>query len=140
MKYLLDTNIISEIRKSQPDRHVIAWLKSIPAHQRYLSVIVLGEIRRGIEKQRRLDTAYAEKLEKWLKVLMEDYNSRILLFDFKAADQWGRLPMQNPLHALDLQMAAIALTNHCIVVTRNVKHFTGIVPEIINPFEPAQHA
>ena len=140
MKYLLDTNIISEIRKSQPNPHVAAWLKTIPVNQRYLSVIVMGEIRRGVEKQRVRDNAYAMRLEAWLEMLTVEYKNRILPFDLKSANQWGLLPMSNPAHALDLQMAATALVNGCTMVTRNVTHFTGIVPQIINPFEPIGHA
>ncbi len=136
MKYLLDTNILSEIRKRHYDPNVFKWIRSVPATQLCMCVISLGEIRRGIEKRRLSDRNYAEIYENWLAELERQYGERIFVFDKSSADQWGRLIVNNPAHSTDMQIAAIAMVHQCVIVTRNVKHFAGLSVKIINPFEP----
>ena len=88
MKYLIDTNIISEVRKGQRcDQHVAAWFASIDDADIYLSVLVLGEIRKGIERARRTNPAQARALEKWLSTVRQSYGERVLPIDRTVADE-----------------------------------------------------
>jgi predicted nucleic acid-binding protein len=91
VNYLIDTNIISEVRKGERcDGHVAAWFASIDDEDIFLSVLVVGEIRKGIERARRTDPAQARALEKWLSTLKQSYGERILPIDQMVADEWGR--------------------------------------------------
>ena len=90
MSFLLDTNVVSEFAKTRPNSKVIAWLGSVPSTDLFLSVITLGEIRKGIEKKRVANPQDAARLEAWLTTLLLHYRSRVLPFDQDSADQWGR--------------------------------------------------
>lgn len=134
MRYLLHTNVISELRKSRPDAHVVGWSRSVPLVKCYVSVITLGEIRRGIERKRPKDAGYAELLEHWLLKLEAAYAGRILPLYRKTADIWGRLDVQTG-QLIDAQIAATALHHDAILVTRNIKDFKNVGLKLINPFE-----
>jgi predicted nucleic acid-binding protein len=135
MHYLLDTNVLSEMRKSNANPNVVRWFRSIHIEQCYICVITLGEIRRGIEKRRLQDAHYAEILESWLVQLERQYAERLLAFDKAAADSWGRLAVSNPAHLIDAQIAAIALERDAILVTRNIKDFKDWGLRLLNPFD-----
>ncbi len=137
MPYLLDTNVLSEIRKNHMNPNVLRWLRLVPVEQCYISVISLGEIRRGIEKRRTKDSHYADIFERWLEQLERVYEGRIWPFDRVAADLWGRLPVPDPTHLVDAEIAAIALQHDAILVTRNVKDFKDFGLDLVNPFEAA---
>ena len=103
--------------------------------QLYLSVITVGELRRGIEKIRyRNDHAQAEQLEHWLNHLIKDYSEQILEFDNTEANVWGKLRVPHHENAIDKQIAATALTYDLTVVTRNTNDFAGTGVKLLNPF------
>ena len=137
MSYLLDTNVICELVKPNPTASVISWVNSVQTTSLYLSVITLGEIRKGVagiqEKKRR------EQIIQWLEYELPDYfGNRILAIDRQVADQWGQLQSSMKgrlLPAIDTLIAATALTNQLRLVTRNVKDFIHVPLTIINPWE-----
>lgn len=136
--YLIDTDVISELRKKdRADAGVRDFFSKIHADQTpiYLSAVTAGELRRGIELIRhRGDLPQARQLESWLQKLLADYQDCILPLDTDSAQVWGRLRAPHPENALDKQIAAIALTHDLAVVTRNLRHFRDAGVQIINPF------
>jgi toxin FitB len=136
LNYLIDTNIISEIRKrDRCDARVAAWYASIDDEGIYLSVLVLGEIRRGIERVRRSDPAQARALEKWLNELTKSFADRILPVDQPVADTWGRMDAERPLSTIDALLAATEKVNGMTLVTRNSSDVVGLGAPVLNPFE-----
>lgn len=137
--YLIDTNVISEARKGvNGNRGVRDFFKRVSKEeaQLFISVVTLGEIRRGIEKIRhRGDEKQAKLLEKWLHGLHRDYVGNILPLDEDIAEVWGRLRVPNHEHAIDKQIAATALIHDLTVVTRNVDDFSGCGVQLLNPFD-----
>ena len=136
--YLVDTNVISEARKGEKAHPgVRAFLRSA-AHTDaalFLSVVTIGELRRGVELiRRRGDGPQALLLERWLQVLLGGYADRILDFDVEAAQVWGRLRVPHPENELDKQIAATALVHELTVVTRNAAHFAASGVPTVNPF------
>jgi toxin FitB len=139
-KYLIDTNIISELRKkSKANPGVLKFFQQTAeqAALLYLSVITIGELRRGVELIRhRGDRTQAALLETWLQTVLEDYADHILDFTALEAQVWGTLRVPHPQNALDKQIAATALTCGLTLVTRNVSDFTETGVPLLNPFEP----
>jgi toxin FitB len=137
VNYLIDTNIISEIRKGERcDSHVAAWFALIDDHDIYLSVLVLGEIRKGVERARRTDAAPARAFEKWLSTIKESYGERILPIDQMVADEWGRMSAIRPVPTVDTLLAATAKVHRMTLATRNVADVVGLGADVMNPFEP----
>jgi toxin FitB len=137
VKYLIDTNIISEIRKGDRcNRNVAAWYASVEDADLYLSVLSLGEIRGGIERARRSDAARARAFENWLAVLAESFADRVLPVDHLVADEWGRMTARRAVPSIDALLAATAKVNSMTLVTRNVSDVAGLGAELLNPFEP----
>lgn len=134
MAYLLDTCVISELRKPRCDSGVAEWMGSIQPEEAYLSVLTLGEIRRGIELHRSKDAKAASALERWLLGLESHYGERILPITPAIADRWGRLSLNQPLPVSDGLIAATALEHRLTVVTRNLPDFTRSGASYINPF------
>ena len=137
MSYLLDTNVISELRKgSGCNPHVLRWFETISDDDIHLSVLTTGEIRRGIESIRRRDPQSARVLEGWLDRLMKDYASRLLPVTHEIADEWGRLGVPDPIPVIDGLLAATARVHRLTLATRNVRdvEVTGVA--CVNPFEP----
>lgn len=141
MNYLLDTNVISELARPKPDKNVLAWFSAIPSANLYLSVLTLGEIRKGIEKIHL--PAKKEKLRLWLEhELPAWFSNRLLSIDADVAERWGRLLGQhkNPLPAIDSLIAATALHFDLGLVTRNVADFKYYAElQIINPWDHCQN-
>ena len=136
MSYLIDTNIISEIRKrDRCNPHVAAWYASLDEEAIYLSVLVLGEIRRGVERVRPSDPVQARALEAWLTQVIKLFGDRILPIDQAVADAWGRMGAARPLSAIDALLAATAKVNGMTLVTRNAPHVAGLGVGVLNPFE-----
>jgi len=136
--YLLDTNVISEMRKGKgADTGVRLFFDDVISNNiaTYLSVITIGEIRRGIEKIRyRKDIKQAEMLEIWLGKVLTQYNDHILTFDTQAAQVWGYLRVPHHEHLLDKQIAAIALVHDLTVVTHNINDFSSSGAKLLDPF------
>jgi toxin FitB len=137
--YLLDTNIISELRKRDRANPGITNFFSQVARQEavsYLSVITIGELRRGVDIiQHRGDFSQAKSLETWLQNILDGYAENILDFGQEEAQIWGRLRVPHPENALDKQIAATALVYDLTLVTRNVKDFAATGVTLLNPFE-----
>ncbi|MBN8442144.1 MAG: type II toxin-antitoxin system VapC family toxin [Thauera sp.] len=134
--YLLDTNVISELRKGGRANHgVTAFFATLAAEEIYLSVVTIGQIRRGLENVRaRGDREQAGRLEAWLDKVVTDFSDRILEFDLDCAQVWGKLMSPHPQHAIDKQIAAIALIYDLTVVTRNTDDFVSSGVRSLNPF------
>lgn len=137
--YLVDTDVISEARKGiKANSGVKQFFSRVSKDGTpiYISVITLGELRRGVETIRhRGDNVQATKLERWLDRIMEDYGEAVLDFDEEMAQVWGRLRVPHHENALDKQIAATALIHDLIVVTRNIAHFKPTGARLLNPFE-----
>ena len=139
MSYLIDTNVISEVRKgARADTNVAAWYGAIPDESLYLSVLVVGEIRRGVERKRPADPAQASALEKWLDAVNGRFAERILPVDGPVAEAWGRMAARRPLSVIDGLMAATAKVHGLTLVTRNIADVRGLDVPVFNPFEPAR--
>lgn len=135
MTYLIDTNIISEVRKGDRcDARVAAWYASIVDEDLFLSSLVLGEIRKGVELARPRDPAKASALERWLQDVEAAFNGRILGVDNAVADQWGRMSAVRPVPVVDGLLAATALVNGLTLVTRNDRDVSGLGATVLNPF------
>lgn len=135
MAYLLDTNILSELRKK--DRavaSVAAWYVGVDDADLFLSVLVLGEIRRGVELRRRHDLAAAQSLERWLDGIARWYQHRILPVTTAVAERWGSLCVDQPLPVIDGLLAATALHHDLVFVTRNVDDVARTGVRLLNPF------
>ena len=136
--YLVDTNVISEIRKkARANRGVRAFFRQAIENETrvFISVVTVGELRRGIESIRfRGDVRQAHQLERWLVALLTEYQDHILDINQDIAQLWGRLRAPHPENALDKQIAATALIYELTVVTRNHKDFVKTGVPVLNPF------
>lgn len=135
MSYLIDTNIISEVRKGDRcDANVSAWYASIADEDIFLSTLVLGEIRKGVELARPRDPEKATTLERWLRDVEAGFDGRILGIDNAVSDQWGRISAIRPVPVIDGLLAATALVNGLTLATRNDRDIAGLGATVLNPF------
>ena len=135
MSYLLDTNVLSELRRKTPDAGVVEWFSRRPASTLYLSVLTLGELRKGIEGVAEAERRMA--LTDWLETdLPGFFAGRILPIDVQVADRWGRLVAAagRPLPALDSLLGATAAQHGLSMVTRNARDFADLGLDVINPW------
>ncbi len=135
MSYLLDTNVVSEIVKRNPAPSVMQWLEKIPNDLIYISVLTIGEIRKGIEKIP--DKKRKEKIKLWLEIELEQWlRDRILSINVDVAERWGRLyhEMNRPIPIIDSLLAATALHYDLKIATRNEQDFQYPAIEVINPW------
>ncbi|WP_372097133.1 type II toxin-antitoxin system VapC family toxin [Tistrella mobilis] len=133
--YLLDTNVISETRRRHMDASVWSFLTSTRAEQLYLSVLTIGELRKGISSVARRDVVYAQELASWVTNLEEHYASRLLVVDQAVARQWGDLAVQRSRPIIDTLIAATALVHGLTLVTRNVRDVADTGVELLNPWQ-----
>lgn len=135
MSFLLDTNVVSELRKgARADRGVREWLSSADDAEVYLSTIVVGELRQGVERLRRRDPIQAEALEEWLSAVKERYAGSILPVTTDIAEQWGRMNVPDRLPAIDGLLAATALVWRLTLVTRNTRDVARTGVRTLDPF------
>jgi toxin FitB len=134
MSFLLDTNVVSEIRKQAPDPGVASWFNSVTADRLFLSVLVVGEIRQGVERLARRDPIQAEIFERWLSQLIDGYGDRLVPITDRIAQAWGRLNVPDPVPVVDGLMAATALVHDWTLVTRNVGDARSTGVRVLNPF------
>ncbi|MCP5366776.1 MAG: type II toxin-antitoxin system VapC family toxin [Hyphomicrobiales bacterium] len=136
MTYLIDTNVISEVRKGRRcDARVAAWYDSLGDADLFLSVLVLGEIRRGVERIRRRDPAQARALEDWLAAVRAAFGDRVLPVDGAVAEEWGRMGAARPVSTVDGLLAATAKVHGLTLATRNTADVAGLGADVLNPFE-----
>lgn len=135
MKFLLDTNIISEIRKTgRAHPNVIAWVNATDVKDMGTSVVVLAEIRRGIELKRRHDPVQAKALDTWFEQMRRGLADRVLPVDEAVADRWARLSVPDPLPFIDGLLAATAIVQGLTLVTRNIADVSRTGAELFDPF------
>ena len=131
--FLLDTNVVSELRRPRPHRAVLDWIAQIPADQLFISAVTVGEIQSGIEITREQDGPKAEELDAWLDQVVESYG--VLPMDAQAFREWARLMRgRSDTLAEDMMIAATAIVHGMTVVTRNVGDFNGLDVDVVNPF------
>lgn len=137
MSFLIDTNIISEVRKrDRCDAAVAAWWAAVAEDDLWLSALVVGEIRNGVELARRRDPRKAAVLETWLSDVISGFGDRVLPVDATVAEEWGRMNAIRPVPVIDALLAATAKANDLTLVTRNDANVAGLGIEVLNPFQP----
>jgi hypothetical protein len=133
--FLLDTNVLRELLKGgRCDAGVRQWIQNTPSEELFVSAVVLGEIRRGIERIRIRDQNQARALEKWLQSLKTEFADRVLPVDERVADHWGRLGLRQPVPPLDAFLAATALAHNLTVISRDEAGHRNTGARVINPF------
>ena len=133
-KYLLDTNVVSELRKPRPHAGVVAWLKRQGEQQLFVSAVTMGELQAGIERTRRQDPSKAAEIEAWADQIAA--SSQVLPMDTACFREWGRIMDRTPEQLLeDGMIAATARVHGLVVATRNEKDFRRLDVQILNPFE-----
>jgi hypothetical protein len=136
LSYLLDTNVISELRKGErAEPSVSSWFDGLADQEIHLSVLTIGEIRRGVESVRRRDQDSAAALDSWLSRLTEAHRDRILKVDRAIAEEWGRMNVPDPLPVVDGLLAATAKVVGLTLVTRNVDDVEATGVELLDPFD-----
>lgn len=132
--YLLDTNVISELRRPRPHGAVVAWLEGVADHDLHLSAVTLGELQAGVEITREQDPEKAAQIESWIDQVAQSWN--VLPLDGRACRVWAKLMHRRSDELLaDALIAATAVSHHLVVVTRNVRDFAGLGVETLNPYE-----
>ena len=135
-QYLLDTNVVSELRKPRPHGAVVAWLSDREERQLFISAVTLGELQAGIERTRRQDSSKASEIERWVDQLAASY--QILPMDARCFREWGRIMDRKPDELLeDAMIAATARVHRLIVATRNEVDFRRLDVRVFNPFKTA---
>ena len=133
-RYLLDTNVVSELRKTRPHGAVVAWLSDQPVESLFLSAVTLGELQAGVERTRRQDAMKATQIEVWVDQVAASY--QILPMDTTCFREWARLMDRKPDELLtDGMIAATARVHQLIVVSRNERDFKQLGVRILNPFK-----
>jgi toxin FitB len=135
LSFLVDTNVISEWRKgARADAGVVSWFDEVPDEELHLSVLTVGELRRGVDSIQRRDGNAARALDAWLRGLVDGFSDRLLPIDRAVAEEWGRMNAARPLPAIDSLLAATARVHGLTVVTRHIKDMAPTGVDCLNPF------
>jgi predicted nucleic acid-binding protein len=134
VSYLLDTNVLSELRKPRPHPAVAGWYEGVSDEELFVSVLVVGEIQQGVTRLRKKDPRQAAVYEAWLRRLRKEFADRILAVSQDIALEWGRLSAGDPLPVVDGLIAATARVHGLTVVTRNAEDFEPTGVGVLNPF------
>jgi predicted nucleic acid-binding protein len=132
--YLLDTMVLSALRRRERDPNLVAWLRGVPESDLFLSAITVGEVEKGIAAVAPRDPAFAQRLARWLDEVLRGFAARILPVDTAAARRWGRLAAAHGHGGADLLIAATALEHGLAVATRNTRHFVNTGVTLVDPF------
>ena len=132
---VLDTNVISALRKPGRHRQVAAWLRAQREHELYLTAITVGELERGLELKKRSEPGAAASLEAWFQATLASFMDRVIPFGREEARLWGRLSAAIGNQGTDLQIAATVLVHGATLATRNVRHFVATGVPIVDPFD-----
>jgi len=135
VSYLVDTNVVSEVRRPRAERQVMDWWDAVPSSDLFLSVLVVGEIRVGIERLRDRDPRQSAVLEDWLNGLRRDFRDRVIAVDTEIADVWGRMNAAKAGSIIDGLMAATAIVHGLVFVTRNVTHVAHTGVRLLDPWD-----
>jgi toxin FitB len=136
VSFLIDTNVISEVRKgARCDPGVSAWYTGVTDDDIFLSTLVLGEIRKGVELARPRDPKKAAVLEQWLNTVVGAYAGRVIGVDNTVADRWGRMSAIRPIPVIDGLLVATAFAHDLTLVTRNTRHVANLGAKVLNPFK-----
>ena len=135
MSYLVDTNVISELRKgTRANAGVVSWFAGVSDAELHLSVLTVGELRRGINSIERRDASAARVLNGWLRAIVEGFHERLVPVDQNVAEEWGRMNVANSLPVIDSLLAATAKVHGLTLVTRNTKDVARTGIHCLNPF------
>jgi toxin FitB len=135
VSYLIDTNVVSELRKrDRAHAHLRQWFDTVESHELFLSVVTIGELRRGIEVIGRRDSTAAAAIGRWLRTLIEGFRDRVLPIDRSVAEEWGRLTAGPGISPIDGLLAATARVHRLTLVTRNIKDVRHVDVHVVNPF------
>ncbi len=132
--YLLDTDVLSELRKRKRNTGVVKWIGSVAEADLHLSAVTIAEIERGVEQQRKPDPVFSSELANWLEFTLRAFGDRILPVSVNVARRWGRLAAKIGNKELDLAIAATALEHGLTVVTGNTRHFERAGVPLLDPF------
>ena len=135
MKFLLDTNVVSEVRKSRPAGEVLLFIKNTDASALFISALTLGELRRGASIKKRTDAELAHRLAEWIDGIESSFADRILAVDAAIARVWGELSADRSRPVVDTLLAATAIAYDLVFVTRNVDDVRDIQVEVLNPWQ-----
>ena len=133
--YILDTNVLSEVARRTPNARVVAFVRGLHDQDAFVSVLTIGELRRGAELRRRSDRAHAERLDGWIGQVEQIYAPRILPVDLAAARLWGELSAARPRTVIDTLIAATAIVHNLTLVTRNTRDVADTGVDCVNPWE-----
>ena len=133
--YLLDTNVISETRKSRADRRVLAFLSAADASRLFVSVLTIGELRKGVAGKRRTDPTFADQLSSWIDGIETNFADRVLPIDAATARRWGELSAARSLPVIDTLIAATAISHGLTLVTRNARDVETAGVPIVDPWQ-----
>ena len=135
MSYLLDTHVVSELRKKEPHPHVVQWFDVVESTDLYISVLVVGEIRKGIERlRRRGDNKQASTLDRWLGGLKDEFDSRLVDVSVAICERWGTLSAAQPLTVVDGLLAATAIEHDLTLVTREHGGLAATGATLLDPW------
>lgn len=133
MSFLLDTNVVSDLRKPAASVSLLEWFDQQPANQLFLSIVTVGEVRQGVEQLRKRNPRQAGVLDRWLNGLTQFYEDRLLYVDGSVIEEWGRMRARRSVPVMDALIAATAKVHGLTLVTKNIRDFADLGVALLNP-------